>query len=383
MYSAELISSLIDDIYESALDANQWVGFLNRLNGLLDAAYVGILVTNAQQNMPRMAYNSDWDQHWLDRLFNEFMPKGLPGVENFTYDDLDSPRSTLSRVSEAEFQKSDFYQQWAGPQGLRDGGVVKFLQSEQRFGFLSIVTSHNREIIGAKEFRLLSLLSPHIRRAALIGDLLDHQRIENILLKASLDALSAPIILVGRDGNVRHCNEPARKYLSQSKGLHLDGDKLVVNNPIARRAFEISMGVRNQTQLGNHGLGIPISSPSEPTAVAYLLPLTPAGRSQSELRDGPSMAIFIATSKANQPLPLDVLCTLYNLTQAEARVMIKVAEGSATKEVSTSLGTSINTVNTHLSKVFEKTGLNRRSDLVKLVHDIKSPLRNLFDQVTP
>jgi DNA-binding CsgD family transcriptional regulator/PAS domain-containing protein len=375
--SLEVLSSLIEDVYESALDVNHWIGFLVRLNEVLDAAYVGILVTNTQENTPRMAFNSPWDQMWINRLFNEFLPIGLPGVENFTYDDLDTPRSTLSQMTETEFQKSDFYTQWAGPQGLRDGGVIKFLEADQRFGFMSVVTRNSRDIIGEREFNILRLLSPHVRRAALIGDLLDHQRIENILLRGSLNSLEAPIILVNREGVVHYCNDPAQSYLSSSKGLRIIDHKLRATNPIARLALDSALSSININALGNQGLGIPISAVDEPPAVAYTLPLTRAQKNMRYSSDLPGVAVFIATAKANQPIKIDVLCTLYNLTQAEARVMLKVAEGGSTKEVSNEMGNSTNTVNTHLARVFEKTGLNRRSDIVKLVNDLSSPLREL------
>lgn len=63
-------------------------------------------------------------------------------------------------------------------------------------------------------------------------------------------------------------------------------------------------------------------------------------------------------------------CT-YGLSRAEARIAILIAHGRAPKEAASMLGTSWNTVRTHLSRVFLKTRTRKQSELASLIARIE------------
>jgi DNA-binding CsgD family transcriptional regulator len=54
-----------------------------------------------------------------------------------------------------------------------------------------------------------------------------------------------------------------------------------------------------------------------------------------------------------------------------------IGSGMSPPKSAESLGVSENTIKTHLSKIYAKTGKARQADLVKLVGEIGAPLRNL------
>jgi DNA-binding CsgD family transcriptional regulator len=55
-------------------------------------------------------------------------------------------------------------------------------------------------------------------------------------------------------------------------------------------------------------------------------------------------------------------------------VLVAIVEIGGVPEVAPVLGISETTVKTHLQHVFEKTGVSRQADLVKLVAGFMSPL---------
>jgi DNA-binding CsgD family transcriptional regulator len=59
--------------------------------------------------------------------------------------------------------------------------------------------------------------------------------------------------------------------------------------------------------------------------------------------------------------------SLYHLTPAEERLATLLAQGESLKEAAEGLGISRNTAATQLKSVFQKTGVHRQSDLVRLV----------------
>ena len=70
-------------------------------------------------------------------------------------------------------------------------------------------------------------------------------------------------------------------------------------------------------------------------------------------------------------VPAELLCPLFGMTPAEARVASQVLEGGSADAMATRLGVSVNTIKTQLKAVFVKTNTNRQVDLLKLLLALK------------
>jgi DNA-binding CsgD family transcriptional regulator len=57
---------------------------------------------------------------------------------------------------------------------------------------------------------------------------------------------------------------------------------------------------------------------------------------------------------------------LYGLTEAEARVMAALTLGETVNDIAVEHGVRASTVRAQVRSIFEKTGVNRQSDLVRL-----------------
>jgi DNA-binding CsgD family transcriptional regulator len=55
-------------------------------------------------------------------------------------------------------------------------------------------------------------------------------------------------------------------------------------------------------------------------------------------------------------------------------VLLAIVDIGGVPEVAAALGVAVTTVKTHLSRLFEKTGVARQADLVKLVAGFSTPL---------
>jgi DNA-binding CsgD family transcriptional regulator len=134
----------------------------------------------------------------------------------------------------------------------------------------------------------------------------------------------------------------------------------------------IAAASKADVTLGARGIGLPISTPGETPAVAYVLPLT-AGTARAAFRPART-AVFVSTTISTTPIPVTVLMTLFDLTPAEARVLLTIGRGAGATATLQALGIGENTLKTHLNRIYAKTGASRQSDLVKLVADIGAPL---------
>jgi DNA-binding CsgD family transcriptional regulator len=72
---------------------------------------------------------------------------------------------------------------------------------------------------------------------------------------------------------------------------------------------------------------------------------------------------------------METVAKLYRLTPSELRVLGAVIDVGGVSAVAEALGISEATVKTHLQHLFEKTGLRRQTDLVKLIASHADPLR--------
>jgi len=373
--SGEVLSSIVGDIYDCVLDPEGWTGVMVRITETMDAAYSTIALANIEGNHGRFAARSPWDAEQMRVLQEDYDFDAIPGLKAVVVGDVDTPVATLSHMSEAELQQTPFFQNWAKPQGLREGCIIKFVHTQDRIGLMGCTTRADREIISVEEQRFMALLSPHLRRASLIGDLLDQARVTASLYRQALDHLAVAVVLTGANGSILHANGAAQQMFSAQGPILSRHGLLQAQNTAVVLALQeaIASAASADASIGSRGIGLPISAPGQPPAVAYVLPLT-EGTARAAFRPA-CAAVFVSTTTSASPLPEAVLTTLFDLTPAEARVLLRIGSGLSASRSAVSLGIGENTLKTHLNRIFAKTGTQRQADLVKLISNMGVPLR--------
>lgn len=372
--NSDTLSSIIGNIYDCVINPDGWVNVLNRITNATDAAYTTIALASVADSHGRFAAHSSWDAEQMRILQVDYGFDDIPGLKPAVVGDIDTPLTTLSCMSEAELQATNFYENWARPQGLREASMTKFVHTSDRIGLLGTTISANRDVISGDEQRFLALLSPHLRRASLIGDLLDQARVTAHFYREALQALATPIIFTGADGGILYANASAERMLSAEAPILSRNGVLLPRNAAMEGAVltAIAAAASADVTLGARGIGLPISDKGQPPAVAYILPLT-AGTARAAFQPARA-AVFVSTTISTTPIPEAILITLFDLTPAEARVLLKIGSGAGATATALSLGINENTLKTHLNRIYAKTGTSRQPDLVKLIADIGAPL---------
>ncbi|MGE3916554.1 MAG: helix-turn-helix transcriptional regulator [Hyphomicrobiaceae bacterium] len=221
----------------------------------------------------------------------------------------------------------------------------------------------------------LRLLAPHIRRTIEISGLLDMKRIEAETLEAALDGLLPAIVLVGDDMSVVHANASARELLRDRDPISEASGRLALPHvqTTAALADAVKRCASGLVTLGQRGIGIPVRRRDGSPALVHVLPLQPSKRTSGVSRRAVA-AVFVASAAAPPQMPAAALALLYDLTPAETRVLELIVEGRQPAEAAAHLGITLATVKTHLVRVFDKTGVNRQADLVRLVGSLTLPV---------
>jgi DNA-binding CsgD family transcriptional regulator len=120
----------------------------------------------------------------------------------------------------------------------------------------------------------------------------------------------------------------------------------------------------------------PAAAPPDDRWIVHVLPLTSGARRRAGFACAAVAAIFVSKASLDTPSRMETVARLYKLTPSELRVLGAVIDGGGISTVGEALGISDATVKTHLQHLFDKTGMRRQVDLVKLVAGHASPLGN-------
>lgn len=208
--------------------------------------------------------------------------------------------------------------------------------------------------------QLMALLAPHFRRAKRLEMRLA-EAIPGRLALASLDRLAIAAFIVNASGSLQHLNASARAMLANDRCVRVKNSLFRFYEPALNSAFEAAL--RRATQGSTHLALLPLSSCKEDVYEVSVLPLQEDGAGAS------AQALALVVIARPQPDALTIerrVRGLYGLTEAEARVMAALTLGGTVEEIAVAHGVRPSTVRAQVRSIFEKTGVHRQTDLVRL-----------------
>ena len=124
------------------------------------------------------------------------------------------------------------------------------------------------------------------------------------------------------------------------------------------------------------GSAVPLKGHSGERYVAHVLPLMAGERRKAGTTSSAIAALFVCARPKWKPhLHPEVIGKTYKLTPTELRVLRAIVNVGGVRQVAGNLGVHPDTtIKTHLGRLFEKTGVHRQADLVKLVAGYSSVL---------
>jgi DNA-binding CsgD family transcriptional regulator/PAS domain-containing protein len=299
----------------------------------------------------------------------------MPGVNAWFEADIDTPISQMQLLPENEFRASEFCETWVRPQGLRDTCNTPLFKRQDLTGMLVATSYEQRSLFDASDREIFALLSPHVRRALMISGMRAENRFRANLHRNILDKLATGIMILTPGGKLVYANASAEGLLSSGQNIAVKGGRVQAAHPPFAAGFDEAVEracAENDTDIGLYGNGIPLPSREGAPAVCYVLPL---GKSESRRALGPGLAaLFISTEKAALPPTLEALSALTGLTSQESRIALMIAGGMSPKDGAARLGISLNTIRSHITHIFQKTGASDQQAVAKLVGDLSLPV---------
>jgi DNA-binding CsgD family transcriptional regulator/PAS domain-containing protein len=374
MDDREQLSTLIGDIYDAALDPEQRIRVLDKVARFTGGHSGGLLSKHSLNKSETIYCYVGADPESL-RAYSESYPKldptaGLPsfGIEQVV--------STADLVPYEEFRRGRFYREWARPHGWVDIASAVIEKSATSCTFLSVARHKASGMVDDEMRRRMALVIPHARRALLIGRTINLKQAETACFSDILDGLSAGVLLVDANARIVHANAAGNAMLGAADFLRTVGGRLVASDASINEALReiLAASEAGDVVVGVKGIALPMSAHDGERYVAHVLPLTSGARRRTGLAYKAVAALFVRKAAVGTFSPPEVIGEMYKLTPTELRVLLAIVDIGGAPEVAAALGVAVTTIKTHLSRLFEKTGVGRQADLVKLVAGFSTPL---------
>lgn len=219
---------------------------------------------------------------------------------------------------------------------------------------LGISRSRRAGVFARDEQRIAHVLTRHFARAARISAEVGPILADLRALERALEHQGLAVLVVDAGGRVRSRNREAYRLVRRGH-LRIVHERLcwndVVTEDSVRRAIacatrptgRIASSLRTRAVTGP-ALEIDVLPLDDEAGDAMLVVRTPRPQAQAER-----------------------VAAAYGLTPAEARLLTALSEGERVANYADRAGIALSTAKTHLRALFEKTGVNRQADLMRLI----------------
>ncbi len=372
----ELVTDLIGSLYDSAITPSNWpialgeiyrsLGFSNvalSINGLTDGAMSNQLVLGIEPYWAQRM--SLYGQDIVDLWGGPARIAGMPLYE---------PLMTSQIADPQVFATNPYVTEWSAPQGLVDSLGMGLHRDSRMVATLGMGVHESAGEVGPIELDVMRALAPHLRRAIVLGELLERRALEVATFEALLETIAVPILLLAQNAQLVHANLAARQMLDAGTLMTSIRGTLHLHDAIAERQLLncIDIAARQETALGRKGITVPLRGPAGETAAATVLPLM-TGAVRANLVPRAVASVFVSPHQQAESA-LDAFAMLHDLTPAEARIAELISNGLTPNEISIEIGVARTTVRTHLQSALEKTNSRRQLELALLLRSFRPPV---------
>jgi DNA-binding CsgD family transcriptional regulator len=369
--SEDATLDLIGAIYDVALDATLWPDILNKIGDAVGAPRVmfgfydgatGRSAIHAPRFDPETVRSCvEWDR---DNPLPGLSAGRRPGSV-FTISDF---------IAVEHFKATAFFREWWRPNGLSLEPLTTNLLTDT--GSAAIFTCNqdaDRAPLDSAKKRLFAALAQHLVRAVTLQCRLQHLTLTSGGALTALDRLEYGFLLVDAAGRPVFVNRAGQKLIDARDGIQLEAGVLSAHNADDNRALRriiaacfaedttaAAIGGEVSLRRGSGRSPLEILAMPIPQDVAIsAMPWTAAKR--------PTAIVLASDPDAEISSRIEAIRERFGLTSAETTFAIEMVRGDGRQAAADRLGITVGTARSHLSRIFDKTGVTRQAELVRLL----------------
>lgn len=364
--------SLVSDLYAAASGRVPWATALGNIADFLDLWLVQVLsVDKRNGSLLFNAYggkdvNPEVSLDYV-RFYNTIDPRVAPALAL----SADQWLYSNEHHDKAFVATNPFYQDFLIPNGGGHLAGTKILESEDALYLLAMVGHHGQTAPSAVQTPFLHQLKHHFSEAFRNLAHLREAYAELGVARELLSQFDYPMFLVDEARGLCHRNDLGSAMISKGDVIADQGGYLVFRNKSDDN--QLAEAINNLHMQGDlvvpslQRRAIPMHKADGSPLMAFVSAVAP---SQTMGVFGTTQRVLIVLhdpSVNRSRMDPFVLAECFDLTPAEARVAVRIAQGSSAKEIAQETGAALPTVRSHLQRIMEKTGVNRQSDLIRIL----------------
>ncbi len=359
---------LIDEIYAAALDPSRWVGVMENISEAVGGLRGCLTRIDARTGEGHEAILFRSDPAWVDAYAQHFGAVNV-FMSKAPSRDVGSPPAVISTeaacLPREDYLASEYYNDFMRPQDVDRAmfirlGVSGSIESNINIG------KRTGEAFDQADLDLAARLQPHLVRAYEIGRQLDGPVGIARSLVAALQHSPHALFVVSPDGALAFANGAGERLLSRQRGLAVMNGRLTALHAETARRMELLFA--NAAYRCGPRTGGAMSVPCPAGGLPLALRTSPLPLDEGPIfRAAAPVLVAVTDLEAKVRAPEDELKLLFGLSTAEARLAGAIFDGLSPSEAAERFQVSVNTTRFQLSRVFEKTGVARQADLVKLM----------------
>jgi len=353
------VLALLDLLHEAAGNPKTWLRFLEALREAISPDAVVLFAAHPHATRPGVLAGSGLGIR--SAALGDFLD---PSVNHPGSDLL--PTGAVRDVPAGLFERSTLFREVLGPAGILPGPglVVVNERSERIVQAATLVLPRNPGWKpGPRDRALLERLAPHMVIARRLHVRLAERRGDTEALLSAFDQLALGVVLLAETGQVSYANRSAADCLGIEPGISSpDAAGGRASDP-RTLAWQRLVGPERDWQR----TAFVLAHPDDGRSLQLLAAPFGWGDRGGSLGSRFARAVFIGDPKSRTGDPIGVLNEIYGLTRGEARLTLLLLSDCSLEEAAQLLGISRSTARSVLKRIFEKTGTNRQSGLVRLM----------------
>jgi DNA-binding CsgD family transcriptional regulator len=381
--------SLIEKIYAAGLDPNLWQDCINELRDVLSGTKGFMYTFNSEtQETTDFLVTSDFEPIWINKFLDyyihvnpypkpihELAPAGVP-----LHDEM-----VLSR---AEAHKTEYYNDWVKPQGF-DVAQVGSKITIDTDSFVTFGTHVDPLTFEEKNIyynTVLNTLIPHITRAIKINQVIKEQMQAQKNLHGIFDRLDLAILIIDKQHRIKTTNNLGENLLKRGDIILTDphNHSLKAADKNSEKKLHLALDKCGQNKITSEHQTFCLTSTIDNKRYVtwaqfanqeHFHQFKNKTKQLNINEEEPLIAVLISLPQTHQSPPVNAVQSILAITSAEAKLAAALANGETLKSYAAQAKISHNTARGQLSSIFQKTGLNRQTELVSHIWRSFGPLR--------
>ena len=351
---------LIDDIYAAGAQPALWDKALIHLadiTGSGDATMGGQTSTRVQIQISARTdpeairrYAEYYHMHNPMQAATFLQPIGVPSLDSMIVD-LEA------------FHATEFYNDWCVPQGFLGGASVNLAALE---GWRATIMVSGGKSYGAEELQILRTVAPHLCRAFQLNQVLHQTQALGLGAMAALEHVRKGAFVIDKLNVARPANGMAERILARGDGLWLRNGQLEGAGAGETRAINGAIASCLRGLPDGSGASVSISRGQDRSSLDLLCIPFPSTAWWPGFEQHVAL-VLVTDREAQLELKTQRLRQRFGLTQAEAALAWEIARSGGRKDAAAQRGVSVATVRSQLTSIFDKTGVRRQAELVRLI----------------